>query len=582
MITFAVSMTLNLMSKYSKEKRFINKKTIVWLLILSFIVLIPNIFLAFYGNDIAEGSLFKMIAYMVISVFIFLIPSLFLKLRTFFLFQGIFVILAPLEVAHIYLNRMPVTPAFLLSIADTNWNESTELLSTLIIPILCLFVFWFFYFFITIKKIDNVYLFRSLKARIYFLCAFAFILFIGYSFYFYNWHHIQAGRRQMFKLANERILMKSYGVIPYPYGLIINMYKVYTTQKDIKNGWKKIQNFNFHAQKEKPVDEREVYIFVIGETGRYDSYSINGYPRETSPMLAKTKNLISYSDFLSEANITSSSLPIILTRASAKDYGRAFVEKSFVDAFKEAGFKTYWIANQSANNSFIRRISKDTDDEIFMPIDFDSDNNYDEKLWGFLSDILKRNDKKVLIVLHTLGSHFRYNFRYPPSYEVFKPSLKGSFDYNMISVKNKEMFINTYDNSILYTDFFLATTIHKLDSLNAVSALVYVADHGENLFDTPENIVLHGGSKFTKYDLHVPFFVWTSDKYDQQYPEKEENMMLNKDKRLTSDCIFYSFLDMADITFPEQNLSKSIASDHLKEDSVRYMINTNMEVKTSF
>jgi glucan phosphoethanolaminetransferase (alkaline phosphatase superfamily) len=123
-----------------------------------------------------------------------------------------------------------------------------------------------------------------------------------------------------------------------------------------------------------------------------------------------------------------------------------------------------------------------------MTIDFDADNNFDEKLWDFLSEVLQREEKKVLIVLHTLGSHFRYNFRHPPEYEIFKPSLKGSFDYNMISSKNKEMFINTYDNSIVYTDFFLATTIQKLDSLNAVSALAFVSDHGENLFDTPENI----------------------------------------------------------------------------------------------
>jgi glucan phosphoethanolaminetransferase (alkaline phosphatase superfamily) len=121
-----------------------------------------------------------------------------------------------------------------------------------------------------------------------------------------------------------------------------------------------------------------------------------------------------------------------------------------------------------------------------------------------------------------------------------------------------------------------------LDSLNVVSALAYVADHGENLFDTPENMVLHGGSKFTEYDLHVPFFVWTSEKYNLQYPEKTENLSRNKDKRLTSDCIFYSILDMADVTFPEQNLSKSITSEKLKQDSVRYMIDTNMEVRKSF
>ena len=566
------------MNNYIKDIRTGNKKLLVWILILSFFVLIPNIFLAVYGNDhIISDSLTKRIAYLVISVLLFLIPSLFLKMRNFFLFQGIFVLTAPFEIVHIYLNRMPITTAFLLSIFDTDWNESTELLSSIKLPVLIWLVFVCFYFYITLKKIDNIFIIRSFKIRMSFFGIFLLIVFAGYSLYKYN---LKAETKEIISPDNERFLMNSYKV--YPYGLLFNAYRVYITKRDIRNGREKIRNFHFNAHEEKPVNDREVYVFVIGETGRYAGYSINGYSRETSPMLSKTKNLISCSDMLSEANITTSSLPIILTRASAKDYNRAFVEKSFVDAFKEAGFKTYWIANQGTSNSFIRRISKDADDEFFMPIGFDSDNNYDEKLWMYMSEVLKKGDKKVLIVLHTLGSHFRYNFRYPPSYEIFKPSLKGTFDYNMISVKNKEMFINTYDNSIVYTDFFLAGTIQKLDSLNAVSGLVYVADHGENLFDTPENIVLHGGSSFTEYDLHVPCFVWTSDRYNQLYPEKEKNMIENKDKRLTSDNLFYSFLDMAGITFPEQDLSKSIASEQLKPDSVRYMINTNMEVQKSF
>ena len=568
------------MGKFTKEIRNENKNATVWVLILSIIVLLPNILLASYGNDITQVSFLSVIAYLIISVFLFLLPSLFLKMRIFFLCYGIFVLLAPFEIVHIYLNRMPITTAFLLSIFDTDWNESTEILASLKIPIVVIVFFWLFYFYITLKKIKNVHLIRSFKVRMFFLCAFFFAILLGYSYFYYSEYNMSSDKKGVFKSVNRSFLMKSYKI--YPYGLVINSYRVYATKREIKKGWAKIKKFQFNAQKEKPIDEREIYVFVIGETSRYHNFSINGYQRETSPMLSKTMNLISYSDLFSEANITSSSLPIILTRASAKEYNLAFVEKSFVDAFKEAGFKTYWIANQSANNSFVRRISKDTDEEFFMTIDFDADNNFDEKLWDFLSEILKREEQKVLIVLHTLGSHFRYNFRYPLSYEIFKPSFKGSFDYNMISSKNKDMFINTYDNSILYTDFFLATTIQKLDSLKAVSAMIFVSDHGENLFDTPENVVLHGGSKFTEYDLHVPFFVWTSDEYNQQYPEKADNLLRNKDKRLTTDCIFYSFLDIADITFPEQILSKSISSEYLKQDSVRYIIDTNMEVQEGF
>jgi glucan phosphoethanolaminetransferase (alkaline phosphatase superfamily) len=566
------------MSKITKDFRDKRKKTRIWMVILSVIVLLPNIYLAFHDSDLV-GSPVLRISYLLFSVLLFILPSLFLKARVFFIIQGIFVLLAPFEIAHIYLNKMPATAAFLLSIIDTEWNESTELLSAIRVPIFFLLLLWVFYFYVTLKKIDNTYFIRAKRIRYYTLGAYLLLILSGYGYYFTKEYPLMTRKLDTFKTANEEVLVKFRKI--YPYDLLIRGYQVYNTKKEIRDGREKIKKFNFNARKNEQTDEKEVYVFVIGETGRYNSYSINGYQRETSPLLAKTNHLISYSDFFSEANITSSCLSIILTRATALDYNRSFVEKSFVDAFKEAGFKTYWIANQSASNRFIRRISKDTDREYFSVTDIYAD-NYDENLWEFLDEVLKKDDKKAFIVVHTLGSHFRYNFRYPPCFEKFKPSLQGAFNYDMISSKNKRQFINTYDNSILYTDYFLANTIRKIDSLHVVSTLIYVADHGENLFDTPENIVLHGGSKYTEYDFHVPFFVWTSEKYREQYPSKIENMIQNKNKRLSSSAIFYSWLDIADIHFPEQILSKSIASETLQEDSIRFIINTNMEINEGF
>ena len=528
------------------------KKEYGWMIVLSVIGLFPNLFLLLYGNEALPAALLIF----ALSCLFYLLPCLFLRKRFFFIIQGIFILLAPLEAAHIYLNRMPATAAFLLSIIDTNQEESFELLSAIKFPLVILFFLWAFYFFISFVGVKNTCLFKSNRTKWAGALVFTGMVITGYA--------------------------TGYIRNVYPYDLILRTCQVFAAKKEIRDGGETMKDFKFKAFKKEPVDEREVYVFVIGETGRYSSYSINGYQRNTSPMLAKTKNLVSYTDLYSEANITTSSLPVILTRASALDYGRSYVEKSFVDAFREAGFKTYWIADQSANNKFIRRIAGDADREYFRVTDFSDTANFDEQLWPYLDGVLAENDRKTLIVMHTLGSHFRYNYRYPASFEVFTPSLKGAFDYALISAKNKELFVNTYDNSILYTDFFLAGTIRKIDALQAVSALVYVADHGENLFDTEENIVFHGGSEYTPYDFHVPFFVWTSDKYNSRYPFKVENLIRNKDKRLSTDCIFYSMLDMAGITFPEQIAAKSIVSDSLREYSVRYIINTNMEVKEGF
>lgn len=536
-----------------KDKKInVTKKEYVWIIVLSVIVLFPNIFLLFYGSKVFPSALLLF----VFSCLFFLLPFLFLKRRLFFLIQGVFVLLAPLEAAHIYLNRMPATSAFLLSIIDTNQGESFELLSAIKFPLVVLFLLWVVYFIITSVMIKNACFFKSSRTKWAGALIFAGMIIAGYA--------------------------TGYNKNIYPYDLMFRTYQVFAAKKEIKAGREKMKAFKFNAVKTDSVNEREVYVFVIGETGRYSSYSINGYHRNTSPMLAKTKNLISYTDFHSEANITSSSLPLILTRATAGDYERSYAEKSFVDAFKEAGFKTYWIADQSANNKFIRRISGDADDEYFCVTSLTDINKFDEQLWPYLDEVLAKNDPKALIIIHTKGSHFRYNYRYPASFEAFKPSLKGAFDYALISAKNKELFVNTYDNSIFYTDFFLANTIQKIDGLHAVSALVYMADHGENLFDTKEKIVFHGGSDYTPYDFHVPFFVWTSNEYNLQYPCKSENIRQNKDEKLSAGHIFYSMLDMANITFPGQILSKSIASETLQGDSVRYIINTNMEVGKGF
>lgn len=522
------------------------------MIVLSVIALFPNIFLLLYGHREFPSALLLFS----LSCLFYCLPFLFLPKRVFFAVQGIFVLLSPLEAAHIYLNRMPATTAFLLSIIDTNEEESYELLSAVKFPIAVLIFIWAFYFFITFVCVKNRCIFTSVRIKQAGALAFAAVIITGYA--------------------------TGYNREIYPYSMALRTCQVFSTKREISAGRKKMLHFKFNAEKKEPVAEKEVYVFVIGETGRYDNYSINGYPRSTSPLLAKTKNLISYSDFYSEANITTSSLQIILTRASAQDYERSYVEKSFVDAFKEAGFKTYWIADQSANNQFIRRIAADADSEYFRVTDFADTANFDEQLWPCLKTVLDRNDPKALIVIHTLGSHFRYNYRYPASFEKFKPSLKGAFDYALISAKNREMFINTYDNSILYTDFFLAGTIRRIDSLRAISALVYIADHGENLFDTEDNIVFHGGSEYTAYDFHIPFFVWTSYKYGIRYPSKVDNLARNKDRRLSAGCVFYSMLDIADITFPEQIPAKSIVSDSLQDDSARYILNTNMEVQQGF
>ena len=554
------------------------KSDFVWLILLSCIVLFPNFYLAAVGSDLS-GSFFVKIAYIFISFIIFFIPALFLKTKYFFLLHGIFVLLAPIEIAHIYLNKMGITTGFMIAFFSTDKNEAIEIVLSIFPAVLIFFVIWVAYFFILFKKIKNRYIIPNIKLRIAVLSLFL-VVFISFFAYIYRMaytitptterHNVMEKTRTWFSMKFDKIYPCSF-VIKSIYTLDINV--------KIKKEREALSSFSFNSTKKQPIKEREIYVFVIGETARYSSFSINGYERETSPLLSKTDDLVSFSNFYSGANLTSPSLPLMLTRATATDSYRWTKEKSFVDAFKEAGFKTYWIANQSAANNFIRRISKDADEEFFEIKDLDAADNYDQKLWVYLDKVLSKNDEKALIVIHSLGSHFRYNFRYPPEFNVFKPNFEGSFNYNLIVPKNKQLFINTYDNSILYTDYFLANTIKKIENQNAVAFFAYTADHGENLFDTDENLVLHGSSKPTELEIHVPLFIWSSKKYQEIYAEKWGNILANKDKKASAKILFYSMLDAADITFPEQQLEQCFTSDLMQEDSVRYMITPDMSVK---
>ncbi|MDR0371787.1 MAG: sulfatase-like hydrolase/transferase [Prevotellaceae bacterium] len=478
------------------------------------------------------------------------------------------------------MNKTTISSGYILAILGTDWHESIEVLSAIKFFILCFLLIDVVYFYIVFAKIENTYLIRKIKTRFFYFLAAIFILFIGILSIYLSQKYYYIDEKEKDRLWTETTSsFKSKLCEIYPYNLILRTHEAILMGKDINSLSRELAHFTFSAKRNRQLNEKEVYVFVIGETARYGNFSINGYKRETSPLLSEIENVVSYSNVYSGANLTRLSLPIILTRVSAQNYDQYAKEKTFVDAFKEATFKTCWIANQSAENSFIQRIAMDADDN-FLTVSNAETHAWDEQLWEAFDQILSREEEKVFIVLHTLGSHAQYNFRYPEAFEVFKPaSLNNAFSYSFFSLKNKELLVNSYDNAILYTDYFLANTIKKLDSLNCNSYLMYVSDHGENLFDTEDNLSGHGGRIYSDYDFHVPFFVWYSDEYKNNYPEKVDAIIKNKDKKLSANNIFYSVLDMADIDFPGFIKEKSVASTALIEDSVRYVLTADIECK---
>jgi len=319
--------------------------------------------------------------------------------------------------------------------------------------------------------------------------------------------------------------------------------------------------FKFSARQADVPAQRQVFVLVIGETLRPDRLQLNGYNRATTPRLAGTKNVISFTNMVSPWAWTRMSVPVILSRKNATDQRYFPTETSLVAAFKEAGFSTSWLSTQSplgVHDSSIALHASEADQVQYLnPVGYKKEGFYDDILLPAFERVLQQNEPKQLIVLHTLGSHFSYADRYPDAFDLFTPSGKGQL-VSMHDQKSKTLLNNAYDNSVAYTDFFLFNLIKQLEQTQSISSLFYVSDHGENIFDGQCGKSGHGHN--TERDYRVASILWTSDTYNLQYPQKKALAEQRREQPLMTSSVFHSMLDLADIQYPDQKLSKSWVS----------------------
>lgn len=547
-----------------------------WIIVLFLLVLTPNFFVAFLGSDLT-GNGIKQIAYLIFSGIILLIPAFFLKARAYFLLLSLCLIFGPIEIAHIVLNRMPVNEGFMSAILQTNQTEAIELLSFLKQYLFAVVLVIALYYLILFTRITN----RPLLTRKGKVVAGGFFLLFNLCLWLAMWKlsGYEADPISRFHETNSNF--KSKYNKTYPLDLIKASTDVYLSRKEVSAMEEKLKDFSFGAVKQKQLPQREIYVLVVGESARYGNFSVNGYDRPTSPLLAKQTDLIAYTDVLSTANLTNTAMQLIFTRATPLDPETAHKEKALTDAFKECGFQVAWIANQSVSNRFIQRITASADFTYFSTTDYDAANSYDGKLLDPLDEVLQEKNAKQFIVIHTLGSHFRYNARYPETFCRFTPALHDNTTYNL-NAENRELLVNSYDNSILYTDYVLNEIITRLEREEAVSTMIYLSDHGENIYDDDTRMAVHGNARPTHLELHIPLFIWTSKPYIEQWPERVERMKNHKDRAVSTSNLFHSLLDIADITYPDEKAALSIASPDFQPDSIRYVLTPDkyiMEIK---
>ena len=329
------------------------------------------------------------------------------------------------------------------------------------------------------------------------------------------------------------------------------------------------EGFSFEPVRTAEAPGREVYIYIIGEAARAMNWQLYGYDRETNPELARIDDLVVFRDMLTQSNTTHKSVPLILSSVRTDEHEELFRRKGLPALFNEAGFDTWFISNQSPQGAMIDNLAHDARHLIYI-----RSPRYDMQLLEEVRKVLEASDsQKLLIILHCYGSHFSYHQRYPREFAHFKPDADVA-----ISRQNREMLVNAYDNSIRYTDHFLAETIAYLRSLkDTSSALLYCADHGEDLIDDERDRFLHASPTTTAYQLYVASLAWFSDAYRRNFPEKVAAAMANETAPATTHALFHTMADMASIQGRFISHEASLVSPEYDRTAPRRYLNDHNE-----
>lgn len=282
-----------------------------------------------------------------------------------------------------------------------------------------------------------------------------------------------------------------------------------------------------------------IVVLVLGEALRADHLSLNGYERETTPLLAKRENLVSFPHIYSSHTHTNRSIPYILTRADSLSPKRAFEETSFISLFNECGFYSAWLANQEPGNSYIG-LMHESDSIVYANPEktvYVFQTWLDEDLLPIVKNQLNVENPNKLLILHTIGSHWYYNNHVSPEHIKFLPTTKT----RVLSQCSKEEIINSYDNTIVYTDYFLNELLHLFENENAI--VIYLSDHGESLGE--DGYWLHANN--TPAEKNPACFVWFSEKYKAKHLDYFEAVKENKNKCFGTEFLYHSILRAAGI-----------------------------------
>lgn len=296
---------------------------------------------------------------------------------------------------------------------------------------------------------------------------------------------------------------------------------------------------------------KTVTIIVVGETARAQSFSLNGYGRNTNPLLSQQAGLINFTRFQSCGTATAVSVPCVFSALGREDFSdsKARRQEGLLDVLSHAGFTVLWRDNNSGCKGVCDRISYQ-DFSAPAPADplCEGDECFDERLLRGLPQMIRDARNDLVLVLHQKGSHGpAYARRYPARFGRFGPVCDAA-DFEKCSGTS---ITAAYDNTILYTDYFLSEAIDLLRASSKEygidTSLIYFSDHGESLGEN--NLYLHGAPYFIAppEQTRVPFMLWMSEGFSSRFRIDRNCLNARRDQPFSHDNIFHSVLGLLNV-----------------------------------
>ncbi|MBT3208417.1 MAG: phosphoethanolamine transferase [Bacteroidetes bacterium] len=459
----------------------------------------------------------------------------------------LYFILGLVEISHWIILQGPVTITSFLVISNTNLQEAIDFLNLKATVGLIVLVFYTIFFIFTFKRRPKI---SKSKFKPYLI---GIILLFSAIFILEN-------------AINERLIRKGMPHIAKVVFSFIEKINLY------EEAMQEIEPKMVQAIPTLPQNQ-QTFVLIIGESCSRNHMSIYNYSRKTNPKLEKRKDLFVYDNVVSPYSNTLNSVLSMLSESNLErklNFGKCV---DIIDIFYSAGFKTYWLSNQSPIgiwDNLITVFAKKADHYRFVNTTSNSSfeamftTSYDSKLFKPFANALSENVAKKFIVLHLMGSHSSYSKRYPTHYDVFNGSNK------------KEKIIAEYDNSVLYNDFIVDSILNILDendSLheNSISSAIYLSDHGENVYDEQNKIGHDYSKKLPKANVDIPFIIWLSREYIKSHPLKVNFVRSNSRKPFITDDLFHSIIDLIEIQTPYFEEKRSIFNKRFNDTRQRIL-----------